>query len=759
VQVGGRTRRISGPARAGLVLVLVVLGFAGAPWHVPRASAHANVLAADPPPDAVLRTAPAHVTLTFSEPIAAALSAIEVLDASGQRVDRDDSAADGGDADRLVVSLRTLPAGTYTVLWHNVSSADGHALRGTYVFSVGERPAGASPSPAVAPPLFPSPPEPIVRALTLAGALLAFGAVLFHLAVGAQAGGASAAAIERRTRRLAIAGLGVFVAASVVHPLVEAAAIAGVSREPVLTLLRSVLMDTRWGQLWLARMAFLVASGAALVGWRVGHEPAERPLRALGALAAAMVAMSLASHGAATPNVAIPAAVSDILHLLAAAAWAGGLVALAGALAIARGVADVEERGATVSGLAARFSAVAVLAVGVVALTGLYGAWAQIITRAGLDTAYGRVVIAKAAAFVVLLVLGAIAWLALRLRPGADGRGVGWIDRSVRAGMALIALLVIATGALTSMEPGREAVARAASSAGLRLRQQAGITLFSVTVQPGTTGVNRVTIDLADPRGRPASDVLSVSLGVQFLDADVPMAMFAPQPLEPGRYVADGVPLSLAGRWQVEVGVSRADGADARAGWRVDVAPPGVAARARLAPPSTAGHLLWGLELIAIGALAIGVTLAWWRRTRFSAAGIGVGAAAVFLGWVLAMANVFDALAVGGPAPVATVAAGPRNPIPATPESVAIGAPLYQANCAQCHGPDARGVGDPIPGQLLPGNIQIHFGHKSDGDLFESIRNGSARGKSPAFADRLTDEQIWNVVNYLRSLAETPAGR
>ena len=100
-----------------------------------------------------------------------------------------------------------------------------------------------------------------------------------------------------------------------------------------------------------------------------------------------------------------------------------------------------------------------------------------------------------------------------------------------------------------------------------------------------------------------------------------------------------------------------------------------------------------------------------------------------------------------------TPMSGTPNPVPGTVVSVQAGAELYQANCAACHGVDAKG-GGPLAGttKVPPPSLVDHIGPHRDGDLFYWIKTGKPGGM-PSFTDHLSDEQIWDLVNYLRSIA------
>ena len=97
-----------------------------------------------------------------------------------------------------------------------------------------------------------------------------------------------------------------------------------------------------------------------------------------------------------------------------------------------------------------------------------------------------------------------------------------------------------------------------------------------------------------------------------------------------------------------------------------------------------------------------------------------------------------------------------KNPVAATPESVSEGKRLYTRHCASCHGSNAEGGAgnDLIPAAPdLTGKAWKHG--STDGEIFSSIKNGVPPDLNMiGFGDQLKDADIWNVVNYLRSLAK-----
>lgn len=95
-------------------------------------------------------------------------------------------------------------------------------------------------------------------------------------------------------------------------------------------------------------------------------------------------------------------------------------------------------------------------------------------------------------------------------------------------------------------------------------------------------------------------------------------------------------------------------------------------------------------------------------------------------------------------------AAKVQNPVASTPESVAQGRRVYQRLCSRCHGPQGKGDGG---GGAQPADLtddQWDYG-SSDGEIFAAIHNGTSVDME-GYAERIGDTDIWNVVNYIRSI-------
>jgi mono/diheme cytochrome c family protein len=93
------------------------------------------------------------------------------------------------------------------------------------------------------------------------------------------------------------------------------------------------------------------------------------------------------------------------------------------------------------------------------------------------------------------------------------------------------------------------------------------------------------------------------------------------------------------------------------------------------------------------------------------------------------------------------------NPVKPTPESLAQGKKYYGYDCAMCHGQTGNGKGDVDTGDKLPDFTSAALmKEKSDGELFCSLKGG--KGHMPLENVRQTPNELWNLVNYVRSLGK-----
>ncbi len=100
------------------------------------AEAHAFLDHASPAVGSAVPSAPAVVTMWFTQQLEPAFTTATVTDKSGKPVDAGPAQIDPKDPTKLQVRLKPLPPGTYTVTWHALS-VDTHTTQGHFTFEVG----------------------------------------------------------------------------------------------------------------------------------------------------------------------------------------------------------------------------------------------------------------------------------------------------------------------------------------------------------------------------------------------------------------------------------------------------------------------------------------------------------------------------------------------------------------------------------------------------------------------------------------------
>lgn len=388
--------------RLTLVLAALLAAFFAAAGP---ASAHAALTASDPTDGAVVATAPAQVTLTFSEGVAMNGDSIRVLDPQGKRIDTGELRdLCSGNTIRYGTALRPgLPDGTYTVAWQAIS-ADSHPVSGAFTFSIGapsetavslpSRTAGDGPV-AIA--------YGIARYVAYAGFAVLVGGAAFILLCWRRG------AAERSLQKLVVRAWVALTAATLVMLLLRNPYTGSGNFADAfdLTGLKAVL-ETKSGASLVSRLLLLGAAAlfiTVLFGSYARRHTSDAAsdspeedakgesdlvfgLGIGGTVVAGGIAATWAlSEHASTgiqPGLAMPV---DILHLLAVATWLGGLTALLVALHKVPGIERAAIR---------RFSTVAFTSVLVLACTGTYQAWRQVGSWSALTgTDYGRLLLIK----------------------------------------------------------------------------------------------------------------------------------------------------------------------------------------------------------------------------------------------------------------------------------------------------------------------------------------------------------------------------
>jgi copper transport protein len=302
-------------------------------------------------------------------------------------------------------------------------------------------------------------------------------------------------------------------------------------------------LGRRFGLLSVARLLLLVPAGFLLVALFHG---AGRSAwwRASGAAIAVGIAVVTALNGhAASGRWQEAAMVADVVHVLAASAWLGGLAIL---------VVAVLPREEHVGDVVPGFSRLAAVAVAVLVVTGSFQGYRQVGSINALDTTYGRLLLAKLLAVAGLVAVGALSRQVVRHRLVEEG-GVDELRRSVAVEAVLAAAVLVVTSLLVDAVP-----ARARSIEPVSLSRVVEGVVIDVEVVPALAGQNDVHLYAQDPSAGltgelDATAVLSLP-SAGFENVAVPLV-----PAGRSHWSAYGLDIAVAGDWVLQVRIVRPD--------------------------------------------------------------------------------------------------------------------------------------------------------------------------------------------------------
>ena len=476
------------------------------------------------------------MTLTFSEDVSAELGGVRVLSSDGDRVDQGAAVVDGA-----VVSVGLqgdLPDGTYVVSYR-VVSADGHPVRGGSVFGVGEGEVDTGALARVAGTGGDRVWEVVGgvgRGVAYAAIFLAAGGAVFLL--GAHRGGPERPRLLRVVRIAAgVGGLAALVALPVQAALATGQGPSALFDDGVLA---DVAADGVGHSLLLALV------GLALLA--LGLERST-PATVVGAVVAA------GSFGATghtrVGDTATLATLADVAHLLAGAAWTGGLVLLWITVRSRRSVDGTDP--VETAGIVVRFSRLATLGILVVGGAGAALSWSEVRTMSALTgTTYGLFLLAKLVVVGWIAVLGAYNHFRLvpAIQAGRARAGIARLHETLRLeAVALVAVLAI-TSVLVVLTP-----AKASTEGGVveEIIQLGEVGSVQLVVSPARAGRNQIHLYTYDPSGRPADIATSITL-----ELALPAAAIGPIEREavragPAHLQLDGSDLAVSGRWEITV--------------------------------------------------------------------------------------------------------------------------------------------------------------------------------------------------------------
>lgn len=550
------------PVRRGRLIAALVVAFAAAAAFAPCALAHSVLIGTEPGNDVVVPESPGQVVLEFNERVDASLGSLRVFDEQGRQVDSGEVTQPV--ASEVAVGLDSnLAPGTYTVGWR-VVSADSDPISGAFVFHVVERGAAANLS------------LDTLIGTSQAVDLLFTAGRFFDLALLLLVVGGSAVLVvaltsaEWRVRQrlygVLAACAGSLAVVGLVNILLQGATAGGLSLADALSwsLFRSVL-ETDYGEVLLIQSALATTLALTALALRQAESHDRRPLTGLTLALSAGLSLtpSFSGHARALGGLGL---VSDILHVISAALWTGGLAFLVLALLLAEA-----DRWPLATRAVPRFSNLAIGSVVVLLVAGVVSAYLQLRTWSALwDNQYGLLVLAKIVLVVPLVALGAYnnRYAVPRLKAGvASVLERRRFLRTVAAELLIMVAIVGVTAVLVNSEPSRilamktqlgEHTASHGTETTADEEAFEGTVLLGdleavVIVDPAAAGQNTIRVVFTDPAA--AEQITEVKVAASLPSQNIGPLDFAaePDPAEPGSYVIEDASLSIPGDWNLRI--------------------------------------------------------------------------------------------------------------------------------------------------------------------------------------------------------------
>ena len=635
--------------------------------------AHGVQVESDPAPNSEVQDSPDVITITFNEPIEPSVSTIQLWNQAGEEVPLGELEFFDDPTKMAVHVPEELPFAIYTVIWRNLSTIDGHTWAGSFPFTV-LGPLGIAPIGGVAPELqelaqppsdAPSTLETTARWVVLLGSAIMLGGAAYVLVVASPAARVLSAESSTTLRALsrdvlvvtsAIAAF-LVLEGSLLQIVVQADRLGGLGR------FDELLTDTRFGHYIIARQGLLlVALLATALVWRAGSSRAAVPAALLLMTAAfgVLLTQSLVSHSAASDGEVLATTI-DVLHLLAAALWVGGLIHIG--LAMPRWLDELKGVPRTLFAAESfrRFSMLAAGSVIVLMVSGVLSALIQFTAWNQLwSTSYGLALVSKMAVMLPLLAVAGLNAFILEPRivetsrqlaggsinnassdagdavSGAAERLHRRLATTVRLEAVLAIVVLIAVAVLIQLQTPRSNVEAADQVATLadiapppiqrsdiRKNAEVGGLIVSLIIEPGQPGENRFELGLGSEFGA-IGEVLPGGVRLEFEHPDageggsrLTLPLFGS-----AKYETLGSNLSIPGDWTITANIQRRGEDDIRATWTVTIEAPEDPNAAAIAEPSDTlwqwpfegGRSAGAFAVLAVGAVAAIFTGGWQLR-------------------------------------------------------------------------------------------------------------------------------------------------
>ena len=536
----------------------------------PLAYGHPFLLDSEPSQGQNAAVGTTQIITHYSEAVEINFSELKIYDSNGNQVDNRDTAYYNPEA-ALVITTSPLEDGVYTIASKVLSKVDGHLVHAAIIFGVGDVQIDAS--------LFESQeqsettfiPESIARFPGLVGQTIVLGGIIASIVIwstGQTRFKEQIALIESsfKAKFSKVIGFGI------IAVFASNFIMLGVQTWRLETSPLDVIQTT-FGHTWLTRMILTII----LIGiwfWieRKNQVSIKTQLPMLVFALALIATTTMMGHGASTELV--PPIILDYVHNLLSSIWIGGVIFLGFVVLPSITKLDGTVRDKITISLIPRFSAMIIISLGILIITGPTLLWFLDSNVSSLtDSTYGKLIMLKIAIASVMIAFGGFYQIRFIQQAKKDLKSTSVFKKLKRplrfeAGLGIALLAVVALLVNSSLPAGEiQSVSAEQGMTGYESSLFSENARFDVTVAPVGIGVNQINVIVSGLDDQPLSDISSLKIKVSnpsrsiaSIEAEVTENKISGQDIFT-KYSAEPT-FSFAGIWQIELEAQRTENAN-----------------------------------------------------------------------------------------------------------------------------------------------------------------------------------------------------
>ena len=536
----------------------------------PLAYGHPFLLDSEPSQGQNVAVGTTQIITHYSEAVEINFSELKIYDSNGNQVDNRDTAYYNAESS-LVITTSPLEDGVYTIASKVLSKVDGHLVHAAIIFGAGDVQIDAS--------LFESQeqsettfiPESIARFPGLVGQTIVLGGIIASIVIwstGQTRFKEQIALIESsfKVKFSKVIGFGI------IAVFASNFIMLGVQTWRLETSPLDVIQTT-FGHTWLTRMILTII----LIGiwfWieRKNQVSIKTQLPMLVFALALIATTTMMGHGASTELV--PPIILDYVHNLLSSIWIGGVIFLGFVVLPSITKLDGTVRDKITISLIPRFSAMIIISLGILIITGPTLLWFLDSNVSSLaDSTYGKLIMLKIAIASVMIAFGGFYQIRFIQQAKKDLKSTSVFKKLKRplrfeAGLGIALLAVVALLVNSSLPAGEiQSVSAEQGMTGYESSLFSENARFDVTVAPVGIGVNQINVIVSGLDDQPLSDISSLKIKVSnpsrsiaSIEAEVTENKISGQDIFT-KYSAEPT-FSFAGIWQIELEAQRTENAN-----------------------------------------------------------------------------------------------------------------------------------------------------------------------------------------------------